>query len=464
MADGKILLVEDEGIECMEIKRKLEFFGFEIPYVASSAEEAVAKALEIMPDLILMDIFLKGDQDGIEAASKIKTLNIPFIYLTAHSEPSTIERAKLTEPYGYIIKPYDINELKYAIELAIYKNKMEKILRESEKRYSITLDAVNDGLWDWDVSSGNIFFSNNYYKMLGYDPGEFTDYESWRLIVHPDDIDFLEKHLKESMKLGIGFEIDFRIKTKSGKWLYVSTQGKEIEKDSTGNPTRIVGTLRDRTERVNTEKKIKESLEEKEILLKEIHHRVKNNLMIISSLLNLQSRYIKDKASQEIFIESQNRARSMALIHERLYQSTDLKRIDFGEYITSLSTELFHTYEVDPGLIKLDINAEDILLDINTAIPLGLIVNEIITNSLKHAFPDGMSGEIFVDFHPINEHYEFTVKDDGIGFPEDLDYMNTDSLGLQLVTSLTDQIDGEIELDRNNGTEFKITFKEEYKN
>ena len=460
MADVKILLVEDEGIECMEIKRTLEFFGYEIPCVASSADEAVAKALEIMPDLILMDIFLKGDKDGIDAASMIKTLNIPLIYLTAHSEASTVERAKLTEPYGYIIKPYDINELRYAIDFAIYKNKMEKALRESEKRYSITLDAVNDGLWDWDVLSGDVFFSNNYYKMLGYDSGEFTDYESWRLIVHPDDIDSLEKQLKESIKLGIGFEIDLQIKTKSGKWLCVSIQGKEIEKDSTGKPTRIVGTLRDRTDRVNAEKKIKESLEEKEMLLKEIHHRVKNNLMIISSLLNLQSRYIKDKASQDIFKESQNRARSMALIHERLYQSTDLKRIDFGEYITSLSTELFHTYEADPGIIKLNINVEDILLDINTAIPLGLIVNELITNSLKHAFPDGMSGEIIVDFHPIDEHYQFTVKDNGIGFPKDLDYQNTESLGLQIVTSLTDQIDGEIQLDRNNGTEFKITFKE----
>jgi len=196
------------------------------------------------------------------------------------------------------------------------------------------------------------------------------------------------------------------------------------------------------------------------MLLKEIHHRVKNNLMIISNLLYLQSSYIKDKESQDIFKESQNRARSMALIHERLYQSADLKRMDFGDYIRSLSTELLHTYEVDPGLIKLKINVEDIFLDINTTIPLGLIVNELVTNSLKHAFPEGNSGEINVDFHQIDDHYEFTVKDNGVGFPEDLDFQNTDSLGMQIVNSLTDQIDGEIELDNNNGTEFKISFKE----
>ena len=150
----------------------------------------------------------------------------------------------------------------------------------------------------------------------------------------------------------------------------------------------------------------------------------------------------------------------MALIHERLYQSTDLKRIDFGEYITSLSNELFHTYAADSGFIKLKINAENIFLDINTAIPLGLIANELVTNSLKYAFPDNTEGKHCIDFHPLDDLYEFTVNDNGIGFPEELDYKNTESLGLQLVTNLAEQIDGEIELDRTKGTKFKIKFKE----
>ena len=209
-----------------------------------------------------------------------------------------------------------------------------------------------------------------------------------------------------------------------------------------------------------TLEKLENSLDEKEMLLKEIHHRVKNNLMIISSLLNLQSGYLKDKESQDIFKESENRARSMALIHERLYQSTDLKKIDFGEYITSLANELFDTYVTNKSCIKLKINVDDIFIDINIAIPLGLIVNELITNSLKYAFPNGMNGEINIDFHPLDEHYEFTVEDNGIGFPKDIDYKNTESLGLQIVTNLTNQIDGNIELNRTNGTKFKITFKQ----
>ena len=234
---------------------------------------------------------------------------------------------------------------------------------------------------------------------------------------------------------------------------------RQVFREDIGTNLILLG-IEDITSRKEAEEKIQKSLEEKEMLLKEIHHRVKNNLMIISSLLSLQSQYIKDKESQDIFKASQNRARSMALIHERLYQSTDLKRIDFGDYIRTLSTELFRTYAGDFGLIDLKINVDDVFLDINTAIPLGLIVNELVTNSLKHAFPEGKSGQIKIDFHSKDDQYEFIVKDNGVGLPEDLDYQNTDSLGLKMVTMLTAQIDGELEQDRTEGITFKITFAE----
>ena len=230
--------------------------------------------------------------------------------------------------------------------------------------------------------------------------------------------------------------------------------------DTKGSYIGAIEAVRDITKMKESQRKIKKELNEKEMLLKEIHHRAKNNLMVISSLLNLQSSYLKDKESQEIFIESQKRARSMAIIHERLYRSTDLKKIDFRDYIQSLATELFHTYVDDPGRITLKINVDDIFLDINISIPLGLIINELVTNSLKYAFPNGKRGKIDIDLHKTDDHYEFTIKDNGIGFPEDIDFKNTDSLGMQLVNSFTDQIDGKIELDRRDGTQFKITFKE----
>ena len=226
-------------------------------------------------------------------------------------------------------------------------------------------------------------------------------------------------------------------------------------------------------ERERIETKLKKSLEEKEILLKEIHHRVKNNLQIISSLLNLQSRYINDEEMLDIYKESQNRVKSMAIIHEKLYQSEDLARIDFGDYVKSLVMDLFNSYGVNN--IEPDINIRDVLLDINTAIPCGLIVNELVTNSIKHGFLANRSqansqsshkrDKIAVDITKDDESYTLYVYDNGIGFPDDLDFYNTDSLGMQLVISLTSQLRGTVELERTNGTLFRIIFKElEYKN
>ncbi|NMO08268.1 sensor histidine kinase [Methanobacterium subterraneum] len=200
--------------------------------------------------------------------------------------------------------------------------------------------------------------------------------------------------------------------------------------------------------------------QQKEMLIKEVHHRVKNNLMIISSLLNLQSNYLKDEESKEIFKESQNRAKSMALIHERLYRSADLKNIDFKEYITTLANDLYRTYVKDPSRVALELNIQDVNIDINAAIPLGLILNELITNSMKHAFPNGKDGAVSISFGKNDDEFILKVSDDGIGFPSDLDYTKTNSLGMQLVNSLTNQINGKIELDKDHGTKFTITFKE----
>lgn len=182
--------------------------------------------------------------------------------------------------------------------------------------------------------------------------------------------------------------------------------------------------------------------------------------MVISSLLNLQSRYIKDKAALEVFRESQRRARSMALIHKMLYQSTDLKCIDFGDYIETFTQELFRTY-VTGDNIKLNMKVGKTLLDINTAIPLGLIVNELISNSLKHAFPDNRAGEITVKFSREGDQFHFMVADNGVGLPKDLDYTKSKSLGMRLVNTLVNQMNGIIEIEQDEGTCFLIKFTEE---
>jgi len=218
------------------------------------------------------------------------------------------------------------------------------------------------------------------------------------------------------------------------------------------------------TERKRAEKQIKASLKEKEVLLKEIHHRVKNNLQVISSLLYVQSKSIKDKEALEMFQDGRNRVRSMALVHERLYQSRDLARVDFAEYVRSLANYLFRSYGVNSNVIKLKINVDDIFLGVDTTIPCGLIINELVSNSLKHAFPPegdrpaGREGEIRIGLSSDNDKFTLMVSDNGFGFPKDLDFRNTESLGLQLVNTLVAQLEGTIELDRSAGMAFKITF------
>ncbi|GAB1544422.1 hypothetical protein NUACC21_70980 [Scytonema sp. NUACC21] len=215
-------------------------------------------------------------------------------------------------------------------------------------------------------------------------------------------------------------------------------------------------------ERKRAEEQLLASLKEKEILLKEVHHRVKNNLQTVSSLLRLQSDYIKDEKALASFNDSQSRIRSMALIHEKLYQSKDLLRIDFAEYIRELATNLLSLYSARTQPITLKINAQDIWLNIDTAIPCGLIINELVLNSLKHAFnPTIKKPQISLTIHSINsDKFRLIISDNGIGFPKDIDFQDTESLGLQLVCTFTEQLEGTIILDNSQGTKFIIEFIE----
>lgn len=228
----------------------------------------------------------------------------------------------------------------------------------------------------------------------------------------------------------------------------------------------FVTVCEDITNRKKSEDKIKASLKEKEVLLQEIHHRVKNNMQIISSLLNLQTMYVEgDEVALDVLKESQNRVTSMSMIHEKLYQSSDFMHVDIGEYIDKLVTDLLYSYATPQGQVVPVVDYDEIELNIETSIPCGLIISELVSNSLKYAFPEGKTGKIMVSLHNHDDGYLLIVSDDGVGLPENLEYTKTDSLGLELVNNLVDQIDGTIELDNRSGTKFLIKFKElEYKN
>jgi two-component sensor histidine kinase len=231
--------------------------------------------------------------------------------------------------------------------------------------------------------------------------------------------------------------------------------------DNNGDIIGLCGIARDITEKKHADEEIKKSLKEKEVLLQEIHHRVKNNMQIISSLLNLQKYYLDDDMAINVIKESQNRVKSMALLHEKLYQSPNLTRINFYDYTKSQISDLSYSYAVDQSKITFVIEIEEITLNIETALPIGLIISEIVSNSIKYAFPNNIKGEIFIGLKLSDDgEFELRVRDNGIGLPEGMELNNLDSLGLKLVTNLVNQIDGKIEIDSINGVDFKIKFRE----
>jgi|GEM_PF-2847201 len=339
-----------------------------------------------------------------------------------------------------------------------YRKKMEEALEESEEKFREVFNNANDAVYLHEVLDGMpgryIEVNDVSCSMLGYKKEEL-------LKMTPNDVSFKDSDeirslitelLKEGSKT---FESEHITHDGDGIPVEVSSHCFKLR-----NKDVVVSVARDITQWKEAEKIVKDSLKEKELLLQEVHHRVKNNLMIISSLLNLQSRYINDEDVLNMIKDSQSRARSMAIIHEKLYSCRDLKRINFGEYIESITEDLFNTYSTNSH-VSLRMDVDYLMLDINTCLPMGLIVNELVSNSLKYAFPEGRAGCVTVRFHGGPESYVLEVGDDGVGLPEDLDIDHGDSMGMELVSSFTHQLKGEMELIRKNGTCFRIRFNEE---
>jgi PAS domain S-box-containing protein len=338
-----------------------------------------------------------------------------------------------------------------------------KALQESEKKYKQVTDSVNDMIFTVDLD-GNFTFVNKAVEMLtGYSRKELMSMNMRHIIAREEDLQLITKAVQKSMNgKKVKNRYEYQIKTKSGKKriIEINISGQRTKQ---GRLFGFYGVARDITNRLKVEEKIKASLREKEVLLKEIHHRVKNNLSVVSSLLHLQSNYLKDKRDLELFRESQNRVQFMSLIHQKLYQSDDLASIDFGDYIQTLANTLFQSYSVYPGKIDLILHVDRISLNVHKAVPCGLIINELISNSLKYAFPENFEDQRKISIYLHSERgneIELIVKDSGVGIPEEFEFEKSSTLGLKLVTMLVeDQLSGSIKMDRKSGTTFFIQFK-----
>ncbi|NET44220.1 PAS domain-containing protein [Okeania sp. SIO2B3] len=340
---------------------------------------------------------------------------------------------------------------------ALEHQEAELALRESEKRFRMMADSAPVFIW---MSGSNSLF--NYFNKRWLDfTGRNLEQEvgkGWLQGIHPEDVQHYLENYRVNFYTHQSFSIEYRLRREDGEYRWVLNQGVP-RFNLNGKFAGYIGSCIDISDRKKAEEQIQNSLQEKEILLKEIHHRVKNNLHIISNLLDLQSDYIENKKVQELFADSQNRIQSMALIHEQLYQSKNLGQVDFSEYIHALIDNLFCSYADRESLIQPIINVEAITLNLETAIPCGLLINELVTNSFKHAFPNNQSGEICIELHQDKQEKVYiTIKDNGIGIPPDFEWKNHSSLGLKLVRILSKQLKAEIDFDGHKGTVVNLIF------
>ena len=478
--NATILIVDDDP-KTRKLLSKFLSQSHNSVITAGSAEEAFALINREPPDLILLDILLP-DVNGFDIARRLKmkpkTRDIPFIFLTVKTEPEDKVKGFKLGAVDYLTKPIDLDEaaarinthltilklqfslkgknLRLQQEIAEHK-RTEEALKVSENQFR-HLAEFNPGPIVVHSEGLVVYVNKAAVKTLrGTDPGEFVGKPVLDFL-HPDYRDIVLKRISQAQK-------DDKI-TETIEEKFIRGDGKVIDVEVTSIPTVFQGKpsmqviFQDISERVAAENKIKASLREKEVLLKEIHHRVKNNLQVINSLLSLQSRRIDDKQTAAVFDELKNRIYSIALVHEKLYESKDLSNIDFGAYTRILVSHIHKTFPTSLSTVKLEINASSIFLQVNKAIPCALIINELVTNALKYAFQNGQKGEIIIEIK-TNEQGKLTltVADNGVGLPEDLDIDKPKALGLQIISALVRQLHGTLQVDKQNGTAFIIEFQ-----
>ncbi|MFA0847130.1 MAG: sensor histidine kinase [Methanobacterium formicicum] len=347
-----------------------------------------------------------------------------------------------------------LNDLKRA-QITLKRNK-EVISKRKEQLDFITSNML-DIISESDANGVLKYVSPSTQQLLGYHPQELVGHSLYELI-HPDDREKVRQTIKKSSNATEGLRVESRLKTAEGKYIWIETTGKPVVDENGFRGFIYSG--RDITEQKKSAEYIKKSLEEKEALLREIHHRVNNNLQVISSLLSLQSDNVRDPRDHELFVESQNRVRSMAMIHEKLYQSDKFNSINFRDYLKTLINRLIYEYSQDLGHIDLELDIENVELNIETSVPCGLIINELVSNSLKHAFTQGRNGKIIVKFHKMKDKYVLMVGDNGIGPLEKSVLESSKKLGFNLVKSLIKQLDASLEILESEGTLYQITFAE----
>jgi PAS domain S-box-containing protein len=350
-----------------------------------------------------------------------------------------------------VVVTFDITESKHA----------EAALRFSELNLRKAQHFAHVGSWTWNIQTNHLDWSDEMYNIFDVDretfSGSLPDVISRS--IHPDDRARVDASNQGVIREGRPTPLDYRILRRDGSIRTVWAEAGELVRDAAGQPSLLSGTVQDITDRKQIEDALRASLAEKEVLLKEVHHRVKNNLQIVSSLLNMQSANSDNELVTKALQESENRVRAMALIHEKLYRSQNLEYIQAGEYISELLDHLSNSFSVQMRAVVFEVQIADLTFDIGKAIPCGMIITELVSNALKYAFPCQGEGVIRVSLNARDGLVELMVSDNGVGLPAEVDFKHPETLGLELVSILSQQLKAKLEVTRQPGAAYVITFE-----
>jgi two-component sensor histidine kinase/CheY-like chemotaxis protein len=465
-----VLIVEDERLVARDLQRTLQGFGYDAFAIAASAEEALARAQERCPAVVLMDIRIRGDLDGIETAKLIRArFACAVVYLTAHADSDTLERATATAPHGYLQKPVRPAELRSAIEISLHKRRSEERWQEGQRWVETALDTSGEAVVALSEDGVILDASRTFCAWLSTEAAELRGQSLRKLIalmstastdrlLAPDELALLQNSLQEGDAMLNAHGQQRRVRYRAqpvwhgsrrlGALLIMSDRASAMD----SGPALLA--------RQDIEQQLQRSLREKEQWIQEIQHRVKNNLQVVASLLRLQAMHVPDPGMQRLFSESENRVQSIALVHAQLHQSDQPTRVQFEQYTESLMRELLRSHGALGRGIEYGVSGGDLSLRADQAVPCGLIINELVSNALRYAFPAGRPGTIMIELSRHGDQLQLCVRDDGVGLPPGTDPRGAASLGLDLVFTLADQLGARVDWTGTAGTSFTFRFSE----
>jgi len=453
----KIQLIEDDIVDQKAFKRFVKKNHIQYDYIISASVAEAKDHLNSRKFDIIVSDYLLGDGTAFDIFDM--KIDIPIIVTTGSGDEEIAVKAMKAGAYDYLIKDPERNYLK--VLPSIIENAIERKKAKDElKKYQIMVESANDAIFFKDLKSKYIIANNKMFDFFGLSCEEVIGKTDLELMLIKEEAMKIIENDQVVFKTGRQDEFINHMTGADGKEYWFQTI-KVPNFNTTGNITGLVGIARDITENMQAEEQIKAALREKEILLKEIHHRVKNNLQIVISLLNMQLQTAKDQETIDILSESRNRINTMALIHTQLYETQDVSEINVKVFVEGLLQQLLQSYQIQDTRITPVVHVVDYPLPVSIAVHVGLIINELLANAFEHAFGTRKKGKIEVSLSVSDKSkVNLTVSDDGTGLPEGFDIDSTGTLGMRLVKILVeDQLQGNIQVISKKGTTFNIEFQ-----